>query len=103
MAPPLVNSEWVLGSDSRLIRIALHGVGGPIKVNGTAYQPPDILPEMPALAVLEDAQIASILSYVRREWGHEAAPVSPARVAAIRNETSNRELPWNEEELLKIK
>jgi mono/diheme cytochrome c family protein len=102
LAPPLVNSDWVLGPDSRVIRIALNGVAGPIQVNGLLYQPPDVLPEMPALGVLEDVQIAAVLNYIRRDWGHEAPTVSPARVAAIRSEHGDRERPWSAEELLRF-
>ncbi|MEO5957572.1 MAG: cytochrome c [Opitutaceae bacterium] len=103
LGPPLANSEWVLGAESRLIRITLHGVAGPIEVSGTTYQPPNILPEMPALANLDDAQIASVLSYVRRAWGHEAALISPAQVATVRQETAERKTPWTQTQLLEIK
>jgi mono/diheme cytochrome c family protein len=103
MAPPLVNSEWVLGSESRMIRIALHGIAGPIRVNGTTYQPPNILPEMPPLAAVDDAQLAAVLSYVRRAWGHEAEPVSPAQVAAVRASTADRKSAWTEDQLSEIK
>ena len=34
-----------------------------------------------ALAALGDAQIASVLSYVRRSWEHGAATITPERVA----------------------
>jgi mono/diheme cytochrome c family protein len=102
MGPPLANSEWVTGSERRLIRIALQGLAGPINVNGTVYQPPNILPEMPALAGLDDVQLASVLSYVRRAWGHEAAPISPAQVATARVETVEQERPWTAAQLLEI-
>jgi len=35
--PPLAGSEWVNGSEERLIRIMLHGLQGPITVSGKAY------------------------------------------------------------------
>ena len=31
---------------------------------------------MPAAGFLSDAQVAAVLTYVRREWDHEAAPVA---------------------------
>ncbi|MEO7413683.1 MAG: c-type cytochrome [Opitutaceae bacterium] len=103
LGPPLVNSDWVLGNEKRLIRIILHGVTGPIEVNGTTYQPPTILPEMPALATLDDTQVAAVTSYVRRAWGHEAAPIAPAQVTAVRAETRDRKTLWTAEQLLEIK
>lgn len=103
LAPPLANSNWVLGSENRLIRIALDGVSGPIHVDGTRYEPPLTLPDMPALReALDDSQIASVLSYIRHEWGEGAGTVSPEKIGAVRNETQSREIPWTEEELLKI-
>ena len=97
LAPPLANSEWATGSEERLIRISLQGLRGPIKVSGKTYQQ-----EMPALAILEDEQIAAVLTYIRREWGNAAAPVDPKTVARIRAETAKREDAWTEAELLKI-
>ena len=103
MGPPLVNSEWALGPDNRIVRIMLHGLSGPINVNGTTYQPPNVLPEMPPLAALDDRPIAAVLSYIRSAWGHDAPPVSPARVAAIRAETQDRQQSWKEGQLLEVK
>jgi mono/diheme cytochrome c family protein len=99
LAAPLVDSDWVLGSEDRLIRVLLHGLTGPVRVDEIDYQPPIVLPEMPAVGALEDAKIASVLSYVRREWGHEADPVSKDQVAEIRRETKGRLRPWTAEEL----
>jgi mono/diheme cytochrome c family protein/glucose/arabinose dehydrogenase len=97
LAPPLAGSEWVLGPDERLVRIALHGMRGPVTVKGKVYEL-----EMPAASVLEDEQIAQILTYIRREWGHTGNPIGTGTVARIRAETASREQAWTEEELLKI-
>lgn len=97
LAPPLVGSEWVAGSPARLIRIVLHGLRGPIKVKGENYEL-----EMPALGVLDDEQIASALTYVRREWGHNFDPIDPALVKKVRDETASREDAWTQLDLLKI-
>jgi mono/diheme cytochrome c family protein len=99
LAPPLVGSHWITNSVERLVRIALHGMRGPVKVNGQIYR---FETEMLPLAVLSDEQLAAVLTYVRREWGHRASPVSVATVAKIREATASREQPWTEDELLKI-
>lgn len=104
LAPPVANSEWTLGSDERLIRILLHGMSGPVTVGGTRYAPPNIAPEMPPLgAALDDAKIAGVLTYIRRSWGHEADPVTAAKVAAVRAATADRKSTWTEEQLQAIK
>lgn len=98
LAPPLVDSDWVTGPEKRLALIILQGLRGPITVNGKQYSL-----EMPPLNILEDQQIAGIMTYVRREWNHTASPVTPEFVKKVREEYADREEPWNEADLLKIK
>ena len=45
MAPTLAKSDWVTGDSTRLIGVAVHGLMGPIKVNGKAVEnvPPSCL------------------------------------------------------------
>jgi mono/diheme cytochrome c family protein/glucose/arabinose dehydrogenase len=95
LAPPLVDSEWVLGPKGRLMRIVLGGLQGPVTVGSRTYSL-----EMPTLAKLTDDEIASVLTYVRREWGHSASAVLPEEVAAVRAQI--RPVPWTERELLQI-
>ena len=97
LAPPLVGTDWVAGPPERLIRILLQGLRGPVKVKGQTYEL-----DMPSLGVLDDEQIASALTYVRREWGHTFSAVTPAQVKKIREETAKREDAWTEAELLNL-
>jgi mono/diheme cytochrome c family protein len=94
LAPPLVDSDWVLGPADRPIRIVLHGVGGPLNVAGRTWRL-----EMPPLPTFTDEQIASVLTYIRREWEHNASPVAPADVAKVREANKARTHSWSEEEL----
>jgi mono/diheme cytochrome c family protein len=57
---------------------------------------------MPALAGLDNDSIAAVLTYIRREWGHAAGPVSPTTVSRIRTNTQGRGRPWTEAELLEL-
>lgn len=98
LAPPLVGSEWVSWSEGRLIRVVLHGLRGPIKVKGQPFEL-----DMPALGVLDDEQIATVLTYIRNEWGHAYPPVSTNAVKKVRDQTADRSDAWTQEELLKIK
>ncbi|MCI0538848.1 MAG: c-type cytochrome [Verrucomicrobiales bacterium] len=97
LAPPLLESDWTTGSEDRLIRIALNGVRGPIAVKGRTYEL-----EMPNMGVLDDEQLASILTYVRRAWGHSASPIEPSTIAKVRKETETRDEAWTELELQRI-
>lgn len=96
--PPLAGSEWVSGTEERLVRIVLHGLQGPIKVAGQDYN--NVM--APLGAVLKDEQIANVLSYIRQEWGNTAPDVEPATVARIRADTATHAGYWTAEELLKI-
>ena len=72
----------------------VHGVGGPLVVGGRTWRL-----EMPPLPILDDEQIASTLTYLRREWEHNASPVSPADVAKVRAANAKRTKAWTTEEL----
>jgi glucose/arabinose dehydrogenase/mono/diheme cytochrome c family protein len=102
-APPLINSPWALGPDRRLIRIVLHGLHGPVQVAGGRVFNQDLKLDMPSLKALNDDQIAGVLTYIRRSWGHEAPAVDPAAVANIRDWTQARRDGWTEPELLQVK
>ncbi|HET6249231.1 MAG TPA: c-type cytochrome [Tepidisphaeraceae bacterium] len=96
-APSLRDSPIALGPDVRLIRIVLNGAKGEYHVTGWS---PNL--EMPTLAVLDDMQIADILTYVRHEWDHDAPAVDAATVAKIRAIVGGRQAAWTEEELLAV-
>lgn len=96
-APPLENSAWIAGPEKHVIKIALHGLHGPIDVSSKWYNQ-----EMPGFApVLSDAEIASILTYARRRFGGVEAAVSSAAVASVRAANRDRKGLWTVQELLK--
>ncbi len=97
-APPLVDSEWINGPYDRLARIVLHGIEGPVKVNGDEWNL-----RMPALGnspVLNDERLAAVLSYVRREWDNYGSAIEPDQIAQVRRSTPDRATPWTVVELL---
>lgn len=99
-APPLAGSEWVLAKDpSRIIRIVLHGLGGPITVKGKEWGAVQMVAWKD---VFSDEQIASVLTYVRSSWGNKAPAVTPEQVKKIRDETHPHPGYMTVEELLKV-
>lgn len=105
LAPPLVGSEWVLGSEKRLIAVVMDGVEGPIEVLGKTYTAPEIQPLMPGLRTnpeFTDEQLAAILTYVRNAWGNGAKPVKTEALTKYRESTEVR-APWPASELMKVK
>ena len=99
MGPPLANSDWVLGDETRLSLIILHGMEGPLEVSGKTYDAPDILPVMPAHSTMDDRSIAAILTYIRNEWGNHAPPISGRTVSFTRHRSQGRVYPWSAPEL----
>jgi len=77
--PPLINSEWVTGSQDVLIDLVLNGYQGEMVVDNKTYNG-----FMPGHGHLEDHAIASILTYVRKRFGNESSPVSALKVDEIR-------------------
>lgn len=73
--PPLAGSEWVTGDKRRLMQLVIHGLSGPITVNGVGYNE-----AMPAHGYLTDGQLISILNYIRQSWGNNAEMISPNEV-----------------------
>ena len=95
LAPSLVDSEWVLGNPDTIAKLVIHGLTGPIKVNGQSWSL-----EMPPLgAALSDEQVAGVVTYIRREWEHNASPITTDAVKKIRADHKDRTKSWTAEEL----
>jgi mono/diheme cytochrome c family protein len=90
VAPSLIDSALLLAAPDIPARVLLNGKEGAIGL-------------MPPLgATLTDDQVASVLTYVRREWGQSAAAVAPETIAAVREVTRARARPWTHDELMKM-
>lgn len=81
MNPTLVKTKWVLGDKRALSKIVLNGLkGGEIEIDGDNFHNP--MP--PQGELLNDQQIADVLTYVRNSFGNKASAVTPAEVRAAR-------------------
>ncbi len=90
LAPSLIDSPLALAPADITARILLNGKEGTF----------GLMP--PIGATLSDEQIASVLTYVRREWGQTGTPVDPATVRSVRALTSGRTRPWTNDELMSL-
>lgn len=87
VAASLVGSDLALGPAEIGARILIGGKEGKVGL-------------MPPLGTtLTDDQIAGVLTYVRRQWGNAASPVSPDLIKQTRAATVGRTKPWTDEEL----
>jgi mono/diheme cytochrome c family protein/glucose/arabinose dehydrogenase len=90
VAPSLIGSPLLFAPAGIPARILLNGKEGAI----------GLMP--PIGSALGDEQIASVLTYVRREWGQTGAPVEPGTVKALRASTAERTRPWTDDELFAL-
>lgn len=97
--PPLSGNEWVQGSEERLIKITLNGLYGPIEVSGKKY--PGQVPMTPFRGLLNDQEVADVLTYIRSSFGNLADAVSAEKVKEVREATKDKTGFYTAEELLK--
>ncbi|MEM9369048.1 MAG: PVC-type heme-binding CxxCH protein, partial [Planctomycetota bacterium] len=99
--PPLVNSPWILGDEERLIKLTLHGMWGKMTLDGKTYDPTRGVPPMTAFrSLLNDKELAAVLTFVRNTWGNKASIVEPEAVTKVREASVSRTTFWKPEDLL---
>lgn len=87
--PPLAGTTWVTGNEERLIKIALKGLMGPIEVNTKKY--PGQVPMTPFGGLLNDQEVAAVLTYVRNSFGNKAPAITAAQVKKVREATKSKQ------------
>lgn len=97
--PPLSGTEWVTGSEDRLIKIILKGFMGPIEVNGKSYE--GQVPMTPFEGLLKDQEVAAIATYIRNSFGNKASVVQAEKVAQIRAALKKKKDFYQSSKLLK--
>ncbi|NIP93427.1 MAG: hypothetical protein GWO24_08210 [Akkermansiaceae bacterium] len=97
LAPPLARSEWVTGPPERLAQIVLRGLVGPVKVRGREWNLH--MPGLGNTGVVDDRELAGILTFIRRAWGNRAEPIDPGMVKHEREKSKDRKFPWTAAEL----
>lgn len=94
LAPPLPGSPRLEGGREASIQILLHGMIG--ELDGKTYEGGIMAPFG---ADNDDEWVASVLTYVRREWGNSGSTISADDVKAVREKHKDRKTPWKIEEL----
>jgi mono/diheme cytochrome c family protein len=79
MNPPLINTDYVLGNKTRLIKIVLNGFKEDVQINGQSFSN-----NMSPHSDLKDRQIADVLTYVRKSFGNKASRVTALEVKKAR-------------------
>ena len=79
--PPLAESEWLATKREAAIKAVCVGLAGAITVRGQSFD--NVMPPQ----VLDDAQVADVLTYVGAAWGNQARAFSAEEVAKVRATT----------------
>lgn len=96
--PPLAGTTWVNGNEERAIKIVLKGLLGPIEVNGKKY--PGQVPMTPFEGLLNDKEVAAVLTYVRNSFGNKTPAIQPEKVKAVREAVKSQKDIYNASKLL---
>ena len=98
MGPPLVDSDYVLGSPERLAAIILDGVVDLSDEHQWTMQMPATRED----PIMDDERLAALVTFLRNNWTHDASPLTPERAAEVRQATESRDAPWTKDDLENI-
>lgn len=101
LAPPLDNSEYIKGPAKRLGLVLLHGMKGPLHVNGKRYE---MNAQMPGLAnnnEFSDQDIVDLMTYLSNAFGTSSRGANAEMIKELRS-VKPKEGAFTEDELSKI-
>lgn len=84
LAPPLKGSDYISGDLRRLGLIILHGLQGPIHINGKEFNFNAAMPGIAANDELSDQDILSIMSFVRNAFSTKWMDMGEEELSGLR-------------------
>lgn len=99
LAPPLLHSEYLHESADRLTLLLLHGLEGPVTVNGQTYKMNAVMPGFKDNPELGDEALADLMVFINNAFSLKWMEVDKGRVSALRALTKDRKKLFTEEEL----
>ena len=100
LAPPLKDSEYINGSMKRLASIILHGISGPIHVNGKLYQLNNDMPGLINNNSISDQDIIEIIRYTQNAFAKEGKGITVDELKKLRAKKPEGSGVFNEKQLL---
>jgi nitrite reductase (NO-forming) len=76
--PPLVKSDYFASDPMKVVEVILHGLSGPINVNGKPYN--SVMPKQ----TLSDNQIAAVATFVLNSFDNKGGEINAGDVAKLR-------------------
>ena len=101
LAPPLMNSEHVKNTE-RLALIMLHGLEGPVHVNGKEYIINMAMPGLISNETISDKDIADIISYVTNAFSDVPKTLERVRIKELRSVKSASGMEFTQAELMAL-
>lgn len=86
LAPPLDGSEYIKGPVKRLGLLMLHGMKGPLTVNGKRYEFNAQMPGLMANPNLSDQDITDLITYLSNAFGESKREANAEMIAELRKE-----------------
>jgi len=99
LAPPLEGSDYVSGDVDRLALIMLHGLQGPIHINGKEYTFNAAMPGIAANSEISDTDILSIIIFLRNAFSTKGMNLTEDRIRELRKEVPPEGQMYTEEML----
>lgn len=104
LAPPLKNSEYVKGSTEKLALVILHGLSGPIHVNGKLYNMNTVMPGLVNNPEFTDKDVQDIISYLNNAFTSKSEnDISKEKIESLREKRPANGSTFSEKELLELK
>ncbi len=100
-APPLYGSEWIEGNPRKLILITLHGLQGPITVDGKKYELANVMPGLKDNPDLNDQDLANLLTFVRNAFSKDPIDIHKNEILDARKLAPPENQLFTEETILK--
>ena len=101
--PNLMGSDWVAApGPARIIRIVSKGASGPIEVSGKLWSGGVMVAigdALPGDEKQKSESIAAIISYIRKNFGNNASPVTPEEVLKVRDQIKTHSANFTPDEL----
>tara|TARA_R110000822_G_scaffold25433_1_gene76970 strand:+ start:532 stop:2772 length:2241 start_codon:yes stop_codon:yes gene_type:complete len=99
LAPPLVGSEYISNHLEQLGLIILHGLKGPLLINGEVYDNNHQMPGLKYNKSLSDKDISDIISYVTNAFSVNPKGLKPEKIKELRGVSSKDGMEYTEKEL----
>ncbi|MDY7394864.1 c-type cytochrome [Aureibaculum sp. 2210JD6-5] len=99
LAPPLLDSEYLENSMERLGLILLHGLKGPVTVNGTLYNFNSTMPGLINNEKISDQDLSAIISYITNAFTNNPKGIPAVKIKELRSRKSKSGMEYTEKEL----